>query len=166
MDRATFLLAYGLFLKAHGIRHFRAYEGADVGRVKKDEEGHVLAVLRAPPVELWVDSIALWEVWEWIRDRCGGRSVGINSCFRDPDYNRAVGGKSHSVHRLMIAGDGVIKGLSPVQVAKAAAAHPNADRLGIGVYRTFTHVDVRGVVGVDDPAVQWPARWGVGPQWW
>lgn len=76
-----------------------------------------------------------------IRDHFGA-AVVINSAYRTETYNQKVGGATHSQHVLGTAADIVISGVSPLQVAQYAEyLQPKSG--GIGVYTTFTHVDVR-----------------------
>jgi len=53
------------------------------------------------------------------------------------------------------AADIVKVGWSPSDVADLIDDSPWAKQLGLGRYQSFTHVDVRGMIG--RPA---PARWG------
>ncbi|MFA5345830.1 MAG: D-Ala-D-Ala carboxypeptidase family metallohydrolase [Candidatus Omnitrophota bacterium] len=72
-----------------------------------------------------------------------GKSVRITSGYRTASYNKKCGGISTSHHLTGKAADIRVSGLSPLELAKAA------DRIGfkgIGVYPTFTHVDVVGSV--------------------
>lgn len=80
-----------------------------------------------------------------LRDKLG-RPIIINSGYRTPEYNKKVGGSPNSQHMLGKAADIRVPGMTPEQVAKAAEA---VGFNGIGLYNTFTHVDVRG----------WRARW-------
>lgn len=76
-----------------------------------------------------------------IRDHFG-KAVVINSAYRTETYNKKVGGATHSQHVLGTAADIVISGVSPLEVAQYAEyLQPNSG--GIGVYASFTHVDVR-----------------------
>ena len=71
-----------------------------------------------------------------------GRPITINSAFRTPDYNKKVGGERQSQHLYGRAADIVIPGVSPKKVAEyAEKLMPNKG--GIGIYPTFTHIDVR-----------------------
>jgi len=74
-----------------------------------------------------------------IRDHFG-KAVKINSGFRTPSYNAKVGGASESQHVLGTAADIVVDGVTPHQVAEYA---DQIGMCGIGIYKTFTHVDVR-----------------------
>ncbi len=76
-----------------------------------------------------------------IRDHFG-RAVIINSAYRTAAYNAKVGGAARSQHLLGTAADITLAGVTPLEVAQYAEfLQPKAG--GIGVYRTFTHVDVR-----------------------
>lgn len=76
-----------------------------------------------------------------IRDHFG-KAVVINSAYRTETYNKKVGGATHSQHILGTAADIVISGVSPLEVAQYAEyLQPKSG--GIGVYTSFTHVDVR-----------------------
>lgn len=69
-----------------------------------------------------------------------GKAIQISSGYRTQEYNKSCGGIDNSEHLTGSAADIKIVGMTPMQVAKAA------DKLklfsGIGVYDTFTHVDV------------------------
>ena len=73
-----------------------------------------------------------------------GKAVTINSAFRTAAHNKAVGGAAYSQHLYGMAADIVVKGVKPKDVAAyAEKLMPNSG--GIGIYSTFTHVDVRKV---------------------
>ena len=68
------------------------------------------------------------------------------------EYNKKIGGVPWSMHLTCGAADIVKVGYTPSQVADMLEAHPLADKLGIGRYNTFTHVDIRGWLGREAPA--------------
>lgn len=74
-----------------------------------------------------------------IRDHFG-TSVTINSGYRCPTHNRNIGGASQSYHMKGKAADIVVKGHTPKEVAQYAES---LGMKGIGVYKTFTHIDTR-----------------------
>jgi uncharacterized protein YcbK (DUF882 family) len=68
--------------------------------------------------------------------------VKINSGYRCPQHNSAIGGASKSQHMFGRAADIDILGVSPDKVQEYLLnRHP--DKFGIGSYKTFTHIDVR-----------------------
>jgi len=75
--------------------------------------------------------------------------VQINSAYRCPSHNKAIGGVSNSQHILGKASDIVIKGYTPDEVAEELEVMLQDDCLfpfhlgGIGRYNTFTHIDIR-----------------------
>lgn len=83
----------------------------------------------------------LVDLLQKIRDHFGV-AVTINSGYRTSTYNKKVGGATNSQHVKGTAADIVVKGVDPLTVAQYAEyLMPNYG--GIGVYQTFTHVDVR-----------------------
>lgn len=71
-------------------------------------------------------------------------AVTINSGYRTPGYNKKVGGATYSQHCYGTAADIQVKGVDPKRVA-AYAETLMAGKGGIGIYPTFTHIDVREV---------------------
>ena len=70
------------------------------------------------------------------------KPVIINSAYRTPSYNFKVGGAAQSQHCYGTAADITIKGVTP----KALAAYVETlmpTTGGVGIYDSFTHVDVR-----------------------
>ena len=84
----------------------------------------------------------LVELLENIRKRCGAPVV-ITSGYRTPSYNRTLkGSAAQSKHLFGMAADIKVKGYSPEQIAAIAEDFLGSSG-GIGIYSTFTHVDVR-----------------------
>ena len=69
-------------------------------------------------------------------------AVTINSGYRTSTYNKKVGGATNSQHVKGTAADIVAKGVDPLTVGQYVE-YIMPDHGGIGVYQTFTHVDVR-----------------------
>lgn len=80
-------------------------------------------------------------VLQTIRDHFGS-AVTISSGYRTPQYNTKVGGVAHSQHCYGTAADITVKGQKPETVA-AYARTLMPDWGGVGVYPSFTHIDVR-----------------------
>lgn len=70
-----------------------------------------------------------------------GSGITITSGYRTPSYNAAVGGATSSQHVKGTAADIQLRGVPPLAVANYVEETFTTG--GIGVYRTFTHVDVR-----------------------
>ena len=83
----------------------------------------------------------LVDLLQKIRDHFGV-AVTINSGYRTSTYNKKVGGATNSQHVKGTAADIVAKGVDPLTVAQYSE-YLMPDSGGIGVYQTFTHVDVR-----------------------
>lgn len=76
-----------------------------------------------------------------LRDRIN-KPIIINSGYRTPEHNKKVGGASGSQHLLGKAVDIKVNGMTPTTLAKHAEA---VGFRGIGLYKTFIHVDTRAV---------------------
>lgn len=75
------------------------------------------------------------------------KTIKINSGYRSPAWNKAVGGVADSQHMKGTASDIVVSGMTPIQVAKtieSLIASGKMQQGGIGIYPTFTHYDIRG----------------------
>ena len=72
-----------------------------------------------------------------------GKPVTITSAYRTPPHNSREGGTTYSQHLYGKAADIKISGVTPKQVADYAETL--LDKGGIGIYNTFTHIDVRSV---------------------
>lgn len=71
-----------------------------------------------------------------------GKSVTITSAYRTPSKNKACGGTTYSRHLYGKAADIKIQGVAPKTVAAyAEKLLPKSG--GIGIYKTFTHIDCR-----------------------
>lgn len=80
-------------------------------------------------------------VLQKIRDHFG-KAVNINSGYRTEAHNKKVGGAAYSQHKYGTAADISVPGVTPAKVA-AYAETLLPGKGGIGIYSSFTHVDVR-----------------------
>lgn len=148
------------YLTEHDIKHFSAAEINPVGRKAKDVE------LQEAPKDLWPNAIYTLKVLEWLRGQWG-EAIVVNSGYRDPAYNKAVGGENDSTHMLFMAFDISMRTRTPKEIAQRLEKHPDANKLGIGIYKTFVHVDCRGLAKTDsvdawrkrNPGKHPKARW-------
>jgi hypothetical protein len=121
-----------------GVRHFDAdevfFRGARDAKLQLNTD---------PPRALWPSLLAVVRVADEARHRLG-RPLRINSAYRSPAYNRSLPGAArNSIHTLGGALD--LSG-SPATLHKILTQmrREGLFRGGIGRYKTFTHVDVRG----------------------
>lgn len=83
----------------------------------------------------------LVDVIQDVRDHFN-KPVVINSGLRCERHNKRVGGAPKSQHLLGTASDIRIAGVTPKEVYDYLdKKYP--DKYGIGLYKTFTHIDVR-----------------------
>ena len=80
---------------------------------------------------------------EKIREHFGNRPVNINSAYRCPARNAAVGGATNSQHLTGFAVDLWIEGVDPEEVYYFCDELVGSSG-GVGKYNTFTHIDCRG----------------------
>lgn len=90
----------------------------------------------------YIPNDELLSVLDDVREHFGVPTV-ITSGTRCEAHNKAVGGSVRSQHLYGTAADIQVRGVSPVAVHKyLISKYP--DKYGIGMYKTFTHIDVRG----------------------
>lgn len=73
--------------------------------------------------------------------------ITINSGYRSPEHNKAIGGATNSQHLLGKAADIVVAGKTPKEVFAAIEELQSKGKMDIGglhAYGTFTHFDHRG----------------------
>jgi uncharacterized protein YcbK (DUF882 family) len=97
-----------------------------------------------PPVELWHRMVPTLRLVERVREQFGPTT--INSAYRSRSYNLAIGGVGDSRHSQNDAVDFRCRTGTPAEWAAFLREHRAAGAFqgGIGVYRTFVHVDTRG----------------------
>lgn len=150
MTKSEWVEVCGSALECAGVKDFLPLEMADVGR----STSAPVEALEAPDPALLPNFILLSRVLADVRAAVRVTPVLVNSWYRDAAYNRRIGGAENSMHLTGGAADIVKVGLTPTEVADILERHPDADKFGIGRYKTFTHIDVRGMIGR-----RAPARW-------
>ncbi len=124
-------------LEAQGTRYFTAdevfYRGARDARLQLNTD---------PPRALWPSLLAVVRVADEARHRLG-KPLRINSAYRSPAYNKAISGSGGSIH---MKGGALDLSGSPATLHKILTQLRKEGffKGGIGKYRTFVHVDVRG----------------------
>jgi peptidoglycan hydrolase-like protein with peptidoglycan-binding domain len=85
------------------------------------------------------NAIKTAQVFQWIRDKYGS-PIAINSAYRPPKINQAVGGSKQSYHMsaqaLDLSAPDLNKLLSIVQQSPATG-------IGLGMHKGFIHIDTR-----------------------
>lgn len=100
-----------------------------------------------PPKMLWPNIIPTVRVLLELKQRLGNPQITLNSVYRSRAYNESVGGARNSQHMKFTAVDFVAHdGRGPSSWAKELYKMRSEGRFkgGIGVYRSFVHVDTRG----------------------
>ena len=77
-----------------------------------------------------------------------GKGIKVNSGYRSPKHNKAIGGVKNSQHVLGKAADLVVRGIKPEQLAIIIERLINDGEIlqgGIGIYNSFVHYDIRKI---------------------
>ena len=82
----------------------------------------------------------LAEFLEMVKTTLGGKPIMINSAYRSKAVNDAVGSKDTSQHRLGLAADFRVPGMSPDAVVRALLALPY-DQI-IREFDAWTHISI------------------------
>lgn len=132
------------FIDAQGFRFFKGREFTSYwSRVRDGAKNSV------PPRNLWPNIIPTLKVLDKLREEMGA-PIRLLSTYRNPGYNRAVGGELQSFHMQFKAIDFACDKGTPEQWADALKLmrKKGAFSGGIGVYPRsgFVHVDTRGYI--------------------
>ncbi|MGB3571093.1 MAG: D-Ala-D-Ala carboxypeptidase family metallohydrolase [Phormidesmis sp.] len=92
--------------------------------------------------------VKLCKYMDEIRDYLGGKPIVVNSGYRDPNTNRAVGGVPNSRHIEGDAIDFYVEGMDVVDTFYKVKKHHTKGGLAVG--NGFVHIDLRAGA---------PARW-------
>jgi uncharacterized protein YcbK (DUF882 family) len=98
------------------------------------------------PNEYLPNVIELANNLQVLRDEIG-KPITINSGYRSPKYNAKVGGARNSQHLKGKASDLRVSGITPKELAEVIEKLIKEGKMkqgGIGIYKTFTHYDIRG----------------------
>jgi len=98
------------------------------------------------PHEVFLNVKELANNLQVIRD-CINSPLHINSAYRSPEHNKAIGGVSNSQHLLGKSADITAKDFSPVQlysIIEGLIEQGKVSEGGLGIYNGFVHYDIRG----------------------
>ena len=132
------------FFASIGSRHFSAEEFLFLG-AQHGGNGDCAGKNSLPERQLWPNVKPLVLALDALRARLAC-PVYLTCVYRNPEYNRCVGGVDGSQHRNFTAADCVFKG-SDVRDCAGIARQLRSDGVfsgGVGLYRSFVHIDVRG----------------------
>lgn len=119
----------------------KAYSKAKDGNKKLTVNFRVREFACADGSDTIFISEGLVNVLQQIRSHFG-KPVIINSAYRTEAHNKKVDGSAYSQHKYGTAADIRIDGVKPQEIAKYAETLLR-NTGGIGIYGTFTHIDVR-----------------------
>lgn len=129
------------------IKNFRADELLVKGASHFDRDSDGYRMNTDPPRSLWTNILPTIIILDRLR-AARNAPIVISSAYRNPYYNSVVGGVSNSQHLRFAALDFVcFDGSQPIEWANQLRSWRNTDAetsaIGIGVYNTFVHLDVR-----------------------
>ena len=98
------------------------------------------------PAEVLENVIKLAANIQIIRDEIGC-ALHVNSAYRSPAHNKAIGGVKNSQHLLGKASDLTSRNHTPKQlydVIESLIKEGKVSEGGLGLYNSFVHYDIRG----------------------
>ena len=121
----------------------KVYSKAKEGNVKLSKNFTVKEFACSDGTDTVFISLALVNLLQKIRDHFG-KAVIINSAYRTEAHNKSISGATYSQHKYGLAADIHINGVTPKEIAAyVETLMPSSG--GIGIYKSFVHVDVRQV---------------------
>lgn len=121
----------------------KVYSKVKEGNVKLSKNFTVKEFACSDGTDTVFISLALVNLLQKIRDHFG-KAVIINSAYRTEAHNKSIGGATYSQHKYGLAADIHINGVTPKEIAAyVETLLPSSG--GIGIYKSFVHVDVRRV---------------------
>ena len=121
----------------------KVYSKAKEGDVKLSKNFTVKEFACSDGTDTVFISLALVNLLQKIRNHFG-KAVIINSAYRTEAHNKSIGGATYSQHKYGLAADIHINGVTPKEIADyVETLMPSSG--GIGIYKSFVHVDVRQV---------------------
>lgn len=121
----------------------KVYSKAKEGDVKLSKNFTVKEFACSDGTDTVFISLALVNLLQKIRNHFG-KAVIINSAYRTEAHNKSIGGATYSQHKYGLAADIHINGVTPKEIAAyVETLMPSSG--GIGIYKSFVHVDVRRV---------------------
>ena len=121
----------------------KVYSKAKEGNVQLSKNFTVKEFACSDGTDTVFISLTLVNLLQKIRNHFG-KAVIINSAYRTEAHNKSIGGATYSQHKYGLAADIHINGVTPKEIAAyVETLMPSSG--GIGIYKSFVHVDVRQV---------------------
>ena len=121
----------------------KVYSKAKEGNVRLSKNFTVKEFACSDGTDTVFISLTLVNLLQKIRNHFG-KAVIINSAYRTEAHNKSIGGATYSQHKYGLAADIHINGVTPKEIAAyVETLLPSSG--GIGIYKSFCHVDVRRV---------------------
>jgi hypothetical protein len=120
------------------VKHFTAREFFFRGA-----SDAVLKLNTDPPASLWPNMQATAKAADEARRRLKA-PIRITSAYRNPVYNRRIGGVSNSTHVRFNALDLVCAEPASLYLILLDMRREGFYKGGLGLYRSFVHLDTRG----------------------
>lgn len=125
-------------LDSWGVKSFKAreffYRGGSDQRLQLNTD---------PPDSLWPNMEATAKVLQEARRRLKA-PIRITSAYRSPAYNKRIGGVSNSTHVRFNAVDLVTDAPAKLYLILMEMRREGLFKGGLGLYRSFVHLDTRG----------------------
>ncbi|WP_160116759.1 D-Ala-D-Ala carboxypeptidase family metallohydrolase [Pseudovibrio ascidiaceicola] len=136
---------FAAFCEGLNLRHFSPRELLSKGQAHETPGHRGYGLNTDPPPERWPNVIPAITMADRMREHFG-RPVVILSAYRSAAYNAAIGGASRSQHLKFTALDLSCPGITPQACFDWLCIQRERDvfRGGLGLYRSFIHVDGRG----------------------
>jgi uncharacterized protein YcbK (DUF882 family) len=96
-----------------------------------------------PPAALWPNMERTAKTLQEARNRLG-KPIRITSAYRDAAYNRKIGGVANSTHVQFNAVDLVTDKPAALYLLLLDLRREGLFKGGLGLYRSFVHLDSRG----------------------
>lgn len=125
-------------LDAWNVKHFTANEF-----FYKGGSNDYLHLNTDPPVALWPNMEHTAKTLETARIRFD-QPLTLTSVYRSPGYNKRVGGVSNSQHVKFNAVDIATPSPAKLYILLMEMRRDGLFKGGLGLYRTFVHMDTRG----------------------
>jgi lysozyme family protein len=140
--------AFKLFFEENlpEVTNFRWDEFLTKGGSHFDKNSEGFGLNTDPPAALWPNMIDLARALQRFREEIGA-PVKLTSVYRSPAYNKTLSGSAtNSQHMQFMAADVIVDKGTPSDWQKlfAKLRSEGVFNGGIGLYKTFVHVDVRG----------------------